>query len=107
MYMCARGIYYPLRFLYYILELFSKCNILCFHSIPESGSTTLKDTATPVTIDNNASIRPTTNVKNSKPGILGYIKDKINEIRSVHGPDTHTGVLEPLVREQLLFRAQF
>ena len=67
----------------------------------------MKDTATPVTIENDASIRQTTNVKNSKPGILGYIKDKINEIRSVYGPDTQTGVLEPWVREQLLFRAQF
>jgi hypothetical protein len=66
----------------------------------------LKDTETPVTIDNDASIRPTTTVKNSKPGILGYIKDKLNEITSVHGPDTQTGVLEPWVREQLLFRAQ-
>ena len=55
----------------------------------------MKDTATPVTIENDASIRQTTNVKNSKPGILGYIKDKINEITSVHGPDTHTGVLQP------------
>ena len=36
---------------------------------PESGLTTLKDTATPVTIDNDASIRQTTNVKKSKPGI--------------------------------------
>ena len=66
----------------------------------------MKDTATPVTIENDASIRQTTNVKNSKPGILGYIKDKINEIRSVHGPDTQTGVLEPWVREQLLSKAQ-
>jgi hypothetical protein len=54
-------------------------SIFCFYSIPESGLTTLTDTATPVTIDNDASIRQTTNVKTSKPGILGYIKDKINE----------------------------
>ena len=66
----------------------------------------MKDTETPVTIDNDASIRPTTTVKNSKPGILGYIKDKLNKITSVHRPDTHTGVLEPWVREQLLFKAQ-
>ena len=58
----------------------------------------MKDTATPVTIENDASIRQTTNVKNNKPGILGYIKDKINEIRSVHGPDTQTGVLETGVK---------
>jgi hypothetical protein len=66
----------------------------------------LKDTATPVTIDNDASIRQITNVKNSKPGILGYIKDKLNEITSVHGPDTQTGVLEPGIRGQLLIRVQ-
>jgi hypothetical protein len=66
----------------------------------------LKDTATPVTIDNAASIRQTTNVKSSIPGILGYIKDKLNEITSVHGPDTQTGMLEPGIRGQLLFRAQ-
>ena len=68
--------------------------------------TTLKDTATPVTIDNDASIRQITNVKNSKSGILGYIKDKLNEITSVHGPDTQTGVLELGIRGQLLIRAQ-
>jgi hypothetical protein len=66
----------------------------------------LKDTATPVTIDNDASIRQITNVKNSKPGILGYIKDKLNEITSVHGPDTQTGVLEQGIRGQLLIRVQ-
>jgi hypothetical protein len=66
----------------------------------------LKDTATPVIIDNDAGIRPTTNVKSSKPYILGYIKDKLNEITSVHGPDTQIGVLGPGVREQLLFKAQ-
>ena len=65
----------------------------------------MKDTATPVTIDNDASIRQITNVKNSKPGILGYIKDKLNEITSVHGPDTQTVALEPWVRGQLLLRA--
>jgi hypothetical protein len=37
--------------------------------IPESGLTSLQDTATPVTIDNDASIQQTANVKNSKPGI--------------------------------------
>jgi hypothetical protein len=46
-----------------------KKTIICFHSIPESSLTTLKDTATPVTIDNDASIPQTTNGKNSKPGI--------------------------------------
>ena len=66
----------------------------------------MKDTATPDTIDNDASIRQITNVKNSKAGILGYIKDKLNEITSVHGPDTQIGVLGPGVRGQLLFRAQ-
>jgi hypothetical protein len=67
----------------------------------------LKDTAIPVIIDNDAGIRQTTNVKNSKPGILGYINDKLNEITSVHGPDTQIGVLEqPGVKGQLLFRAQ-
>ena len=67
----------------------------------------MKDTATPVIIDNDAGIRQTTNVKNSKPGILGYINDKLNEIMSVHGPDTQIGVLEqPGVKGQLLFRAQ-
>ena len=66
----------------------------------------MTDTATPVIIDNDASIRQTTNAKNSKPGILGYIKDKLSEITSVHGPDTQIGVLEPRVRRQLLFRAQ-
>jgi hypothetical protein len=71
-----------------------------------SGLTTLKDTATPVIIDNDAGIRPTTNVKSSKPCILGYIKDKLNEITSVHGPDTQLGVLGPGERGQLLFRAQ-
>jgi hypothetical protein len=64
----------------------------------------LKDKATPVTIDNDASIRQITNVKNSKPGILGYINDKLNEMTSVHGPDTQIGELEQLgVRGQLLF----
>ena len=67
----------------------------------------MKDTAIPVIIDNDAGIRQTTNVKNSKPCILGYINDKLNEITSVHGPDTQIGVLEqPGVRGQLLFRAQ-
>ena len=66
----------------------------------------MKDTATPVIIDNDAGIRPTTNVKSSKPCILGYIKDKLNEITSVHGPDTQIGVMGPGVRGQLLFRAQ-
>jgi hypothetical protein len=36
--------------------------------IPESGLTSLQDTATPVTIDNDASLQQTTNDKNSKPG---------------------------------------
>jgi hypothetical protein len=45
--------------------------------------TTLKDTATPVIIDNDAGIRQTTNVKNSKPCILGYINDKLNEMTSL------------------------
>ena len=66
----------------------------------------MKDTATPVTIDNDASIRQITNVKNSKPGILGYIKDKLNEITSVHGSDTQTVVLKLGIRGQLLIRAQ-
>ena len=67
----------------------------------------MKDTATPVIIDNDAGIRQTTNVKNSKPCILGYINDKPNEMTSVHGSDTQIGVLEqPGVREQLLFTAQ-
>ena len=66
----------------------------------------MKDTATPVTIDNDASIRQITNVKKSKPGILGYIKDKLNEITNVHRPDTQTGVLELGIRVQLLIRAQ-
>ena len=67
----------------------------------------MKDTATPVIIDNDAGIRQTTNVKNSKPGILGYINDKLNEMTSAHGPDTQIGVLEqPGVRGQLLFTAQ-
>ena len=79
---------YPLQFLDQILELFSQCSIFCFHSIPESGLTTLKDTATPVIIDNDAGIRQTTNVKNSKPGILGYINDKLNEMTSAYG-QTH------------------
>jgi hypothetical protein len=80
---------------------------LFWHSLPESGLTTLKDTAIPVIIDNDAGIRQTTNVKNSKPCILGYINDKLNEITSVHGPDTQIGVLEqPGVKGQLLFRAQ-
>ena len=67
----------------------------------------MTDTVTPVTIDNDASIRQITNVKNSKPGILGYINDKLNEMTSVHGPDTQIGELEQLgVRGQLLFTAQ-
>jgi hypothetical protein len=57
----------------------------------------LKDTATPVIIDNDAGIRQTTNVKNSKPGILGYINDKLNEM---------TVLEQPGVRGQLLFTAQ-
>ena len=83
---CVLAVYnLPLRLLDQILELFSQCSIFCFHSIPESGLTTLKNTATPVTIDNDAGIRPTTNVKSSKPCILGYIKDKLNDIASVQG----------------------
>ena len=62
---CVLGVQnLPLRFLDQILELFCQCSIFYFHSIPESGLTTLTDTSV-----NDASIRQTTNAKNSKPGI--------------------------------------
>jgi hypothetical protein len=61
----------------------------------------LKDTATPVIIDNDAGIRQTTNVKSSKPCILGYIKDKLNEITSVHGPDTQAKNTTPAEQFQI------
>ena len=88
MYMCARGIYLSSTIFRseFGTVLLVQYFLLSFY-FPESGlttltdtatkttltdtatKTTLTDTATPVTIDNDASTPQTTNVKNSKPGI--------------------------------------
>jgi hypothetical protein len=68
--LCVWSVYtrYIIKFIFDV-PLYTWFHSTFYICIPESGLTLLQDTATPVTIDNDASIQQTATVKNIKPGI--------------------------------------